>query len=97
MLIKIIDHRGKDSWVNPAYIRGITPRKDGKCTIMVSGGVGITVNQPADDAAGLINLALQEAASLGVSGDMSSAQISAEHEQAQSQQAAMIGAIVIGG
>jgi uncharacterized protein YlzI (FlbEa/FlbD family) len=97
MLIKIIDHRGKESWVNPAYIRGVAPRKDTKCIVMVSGGVNITVSQPADEVAGLINLALQEAASLGVPGSMSGAQISEMQAQAEAQQAAMIGAVVIGG
>ena len=97
MLIKVIDHKAKEHWVNPAYIRRIAARKDGKCTIDVSGWTSVLVSQSADEVAGLINIALQEAARLGVHDGLGPAQLAEQQSQAEAQQAAMIGAIVVGG
>lgn len=97
MLIKVIDQRGKTTWVNPAYIRTLRKYRDRKSQISVSGSGPIIVDEPLDDVAGSINLALHAEASMLSKSGNPEAQI-AERAQAEiAQQQAMIAAIVIGG
>lgn len=97
MLIKVIDQKGKTIWVNPTYINGLREYRGGKCQFNVSGWGMIVVNEPADDVAGSINLALHAEASMLSKSGNPEAQI-AERAQAEiAQQQAMITAIVIGG
>ena len=101
MLIKFIDHKDKTHWVNPAYIRALNEKGAEKTQIGVSGSaMPMVVNGRPDDIAGLINLAIQEAALLTGIGNPATpapAQIAEESTQAETTQAAIISSVVIGG
>lgn len=105
MLIKFIDHKDKTHWVNPAYIKSIKEKGTDKAQIEVSGwAMGLVVKGQADEVAGLINLAVQEAALMGLgpiadqdAGTPTPAQLAEESQQADSTQAAIFSSVVIGG
>ena len=103
MLIKFIDHKDKTLWVNPAYIKSVKEKGKDKAQVEVSGWpLALVVNGDADEIAGLINLAAQEAMLLGQMGGASpgtpsTAQLADQQEQANASQAAIIGSVVIGG
>jgi len=97
MLIKVIDQKGKTIWVNPTYINGLRQYRGGKSQFNVSGWGMIVVNEPPDDVAGSINLALHAEASMVRNTGQTEAQISERAQAEQAQQNAMISAIVIGG
>lgn len=59
MLVKIIDHKGKERYINAAFIKSIAAKGDGQTDIEVSGwAVKIRVNQLPDQVAAVINAAL---------------------------------------
>lgn len=96
MLIKVIDHKGKVWWVNPAYVRGLIDRGKGQTGIDVSGWTGhLRVNVEMDEVAGLVNLVLERMA--GPSGAMIAEQAARTEEDRQAQEAAVMAAVVIGG
>ncbi|USN97876.1 MAG: hypothetical protein H6810_06670 [Phycisphaeraceae bacterium] len=93
MLVKVIDHKGKACWVNPAYVRGLLEK--GRMTgIDVSGWPGqVKVDVPMDEVAGLLNIAME---SSDLNGAMISEQAARSEEALAQQQAAMAAVIVIG-
>jgi hypothetical protein len=105
MLIKFIDHKDKTHWVNPAYVKSVKEKGADKAQIEVSGwAMSLVVKGQADDVAGLINLAIQEAALMGLGplggggpGSPTPAQLAEEQQQTDSTQAAIISSVVIGG
>lgn len=105
MLIKFIDHKDKTHWVNPAYIKSMKEKGADKTQIEVSGwAMGLVVKGQADEIAGLLNLAVQEAALLGLgpianqdAGTPTAAQLAEENQQAETSQAAIFSSVVIGG
>lgn len=59
MLVKIIDHKGKERYINAAFIKSIAAKGDEQTDIEVSGwAVKIRVNQLPDQVAAVINAAL---------------------------------------
>lgn len=95
MLVKVIDHKGKVWWVNPAYVRGLIDKGGDKTGIDVSGWSGYTrVNAPIDEVAGLMNLAMERLSAEGSAIAERAAQNEAEQQAAQ---AAVMASIVIGG
>jgi hypothetical protein len=58
MLVKVIDHKGKERYINAAFVKSIAPRGE-QTEIEVSGwAVKIKVDRPADEVATVINAAL---------------------------------------
>jgi hypothetical protein len=95
MLVKVIDHKNKAWWVNPAYVRGLIDRGGGRTTIDVSGWPGHPkVDVPIDEVAGLLNLAMEN---LALDGATIAEQVAQSEAEQQAQQTAAIAAIVIGG
>ncbi len=105
MLIKFIDHKDKTHWVNPAYVKSVKEKGADKAQIEVSGwAMGLVVKGQADEVAGLINLAIQEAALMGLGplasgspGTPTPAQLADDEQQNDSTHAAIISSVVIGG
>lgn len=108
MLIKFIDHKDKTHWVNPSYIKSVKDKGSDKAQIEVSGwAMSLVVKGQADEVAGLINLATQEAALMGFGpmamggsggpGSPTPAQLAEEQQQTDSTQAAIFSSVVIGG
>ncbi|MFK7760454.1 MAG: hypothetical protein AB8C13_10990 [Phycisphaerales bacterium] len=59
MMVKIIDTKGKERFVNAAYIKAVTPKGDDKADIDFGSWSGaVRVNQPAEQVAEVINAAL---------------------------------------
>lgn len=85
MLVKVVDHRGKERYVNAAYIKSITPRNDAQTDIEVSGWTTkVRVDQPADQVADIVNAALP--------GNLDTL-LATEAEQEQANNAAIIAVI----
>lgn len=62
MLVKVIDHKGKERYINAAFVKSITPKDETRTDIEVSGwAVKIRVEQPAEAVAQVINAALPSA------------------------------------
>ena len=59
MMVKIVDVKGKERYVNAAYVRSVTPKGTGKADIDFGHWSGaIRVNQPAEQVAEIVNTAL---------------------------------------
>ncbi|MAY73542.1 MAG: hypothetical protein CMJ31_02250 [Phycisphaerae bacterium] len=60
MFIKITDKRGRERWVNPLYVKSLTPKAGGSETdIEVSNwGMKFRVGQPPEEIAMELNAAL---------------------------------------
>ncbi|RMH30901.1 MAG: hypothetical protein D6692_00970 [Planctomycetota bacterium] len=62
MLVKVIDHKGKERYINAAFVKSITPKDEIRTDIEVSGwAVKLRVEQPAETVAQVINAALPSA------------------------------------
>ena len=62
MLVKVIDHKGKERYINAAFVKSVTPKDDSRTDIEISGwAVKIRVEQPAETVAQIINAALPSA------------------------------------
>jgi len=63
MLVKILDHKGKERWLNPIYVKSLLPKGDDATDIEVSGwATKVRVKQSADEVALAINAAMPDAA-----------------------------------
>jgi hypothetical protein len=84
MLVKVIDHKGKERYINAAFVKSVTPK--GEMTeIEVSGwATKIRVDRPADHVADIINAALP--------GNLDTL-LAAEAEQQQQNETALIAVI----
>jgi hypothetical protein len=59
MLVKVIDHKGKERYINAAFIKSIAPKNETQAEIEVSGwAMKVRVDQTADQVAAIINAAL---------------------------------------
>ena len=59
MMIKVIDVKGKERYINAAYVRSVTPKGAEKCDIDFGQWSGaVRVNQPAEQVAEVLNTAL---------------------------------------
>ncbi|MEL6328682.1 MAG: hypothetical protein AAFR38_03390 [Planctomycetota bacterium] len=82
MLVKIIDHKGKERHINAFFVKTVMPKGDDQCEIEVSGAaLKIKVNQPADEVALTINAAMPDTQAF-------LAAAAATEEERQQQQAA---------
>lgn len=63
MLVQITDHKGKEYWINPLYVRMVTPKGEDQCEIQglaTSLGTHIRVKAPAADVAAQISAAMPD-------------------------------------
>lgn len=59
MLVKVIDHKGRERFINAAFIKSVTPKGENQTDIEVSGwATKVRVDQPADAVAQTVNAAL---------------------------------------
>ncbi len=59
MLVKVIDHKGKERYINAAFIKSIAPKNETQAEIEVSGwAMKVRVDQTADQVAAIVNAAL---------------------------------------
>lgn len=59
MLVKMIDHKGKERYINAAFIKSITPKNETQAEIEVSGwAMKVRVDQHPDQVAAIVNAAL---------------------------------------
>ncbi len=59
MLVKVIDHKGKERYINAAFIKSITPKNETQAEIEVSGwAMKVRVDQHPDQVAAIVNAAL---------------------------------------
>lgn len=58
MLVKVIDHKGKERYINAAFVKSIAPKGE-QTEIEISGwAVKIKVDRPAEEVATIINAAM---------------------------------------
>ena len=63
MLVKVIDHKGKERWINPIYVKSMQAKGADTTEIEMSGwATKLRVKQPADEIAVSINAAMPDAA-----------------------------------
>ncbi len=63
MLLKLTDHKGKERWLNPIYVKSLRARGPSDTEVEISGWtVKLRVRQPADELALAINAAMPDAA-----------------------------------
>lgn len=56
MLVKVVDHKGRERYINPAFIKSLSSKGDDECEIEVSGWMqALRVRQPMDDVAAVLN------------------------------------------
>lgn len=61
MLVKLTDLKGKDIWVNPLYVKSLTPKRDDETHVEVSGwALKMKVPQNVEDVALTLNAAMPE-------------------------------------
>tara|TARA_R110000744_G_scaffold116284_2_gene217424 strand:+ start:180 stop:452 length:273 start_codon:yes stop_codon:yes gene_type:complete len=59
MMVKIVDTKGKERYVNAAYVRSVSPKGDDKADIDFGHWSGaVRVKMPADQVAEIINASL---------------------------------------
>lgn len=84
MLVKVIDHKGKERYINAAFVKSVAPKGE-QTEIEVSGwAVKIKVDRPAEEVATIINAALPSNID---------ALLATEAEQQQQNEAALIAVI----
>jgi len=77
MLVKIIDHKGKQRYINAAFVKSLTAKGDAQTDIEVSGwAVKVRVDMTPDAVAEILNAAMP----------LSLDTVLAESEQEQQQQ-----------
>jgi hypothetical protein len=85
MLVKVIDHKGRERFINAAFIKSVAAKGDDQTEIEVSGwATKVRVNQLADQVAAIVNAALP--------GNID-ALLATEAEQQQSNEAVLIAVI----
>ncbi len=87
MLVKLVDHKGKERYINPIYVKALTAKSDTETEIEISGWSSkVRVKQPVDDVALAVNAAMPDAA----------AYIAAQEDEKAAQDAAAAATVVIG-
>lgn len=86
MLVKVIDHKGRQRYINAAFVKSVSPKGEALTEIEVSGwAVKIKVDQPAELVAQVINAALP--------GNLDALLAAEEEQQQQANNAAVISVI----
>lgn len=63
MLVKLVDYKGKARWVNPLYVKALTPKGEADTEVEVSGWpIKLRIAVPPDELALTINAAMPDAA-----------------------------------
>ncbi|MDF1808650.1 MAG: hypothetical protein P1U42_03050 [Phycisphaerales bacterium] len=59
MLVKLVDHKGKDQYINAVYVKAILPKGINKCTVEISGRSSrLRVNMDAASVVDIVNAAM---------------------------------------
>lgn len=70
MLVKLTDHKGKDVWINPLYVKSLSIKKPGETQVEVSGwSLKMRVRQDIEELALTINAAMPESVSAFVAAE----------------------------
>ncbi|MCC5822483.1 MAG: hypothetical protein LAT64_02770 [Phycisphaerales bacterium] len=86
MLVKVVDHKGKERFINAAFVKSLHPKGDDQADIEISGwATKIRVAQPMDQVAEIINAAMP--------GSLENL-LTAENEQTQSDDNAALFAVI---
>lgn len=85
MLVKVIDHKQKERYINASFVKAIHPKGPESCEIEVSGWGKMKVDEAPERVAQTINAAMP--------GNIDALLISEEEQAQQQQQAAMIAVI----
>jgi len=87
MLVKVIDHKGKEKYINAAFVKAIHPKGDSECEIELSGWhTKIRVKADPARAAEVINGAMPDLSAL-------LGPVTEEDQTQHDQQTAVIAAI----
>ena len=91
MLVKVIDHKGKERFVNVMFVKSVAPKGEDQCEIEMSGwATKIRVKDTAENVALTLSAAVP-----GLLGAMGSA-VAAGEEQDQQTQASVATGLVVG-
>lgn len=86
MLIKLTDHRGKDRYLNPMYVKGLLSKGSNTTEVEVSGwNSKLKVKMPIDDVAAMLNAGMPDGLFTGEAETIAAT----EGEHADEHQAAM--------
>ncbi|MFK7884691.1 MAG: hypothetical protein AB8F26_10975 [Phycisphaerales bacterium] len=86
MLIKVVDHKGKERFINAAFIKSVTPKNETQTEIEISGwAMKLKVDQPAETVAQIVNASLP--------GNFDALLAAESEEQAQNDAAVLIAVI----
>lgn len=70
MLVKLTDHKGKERWLNPIYVKSLLAKGPGETEVEVSGWSSkMRIRQNAEDVALAINAAMPDAADYIAAGE----------------------------
>lgn len=70
MLVRLTDHKGKERWVNPIYVKSLLAKGPGETEVEVSGWTSkMRVRLSADEVALMINAAMPDAADYIAAGE----------------------------
>ncbi len=59
MLVKLVDYKGKDHYINAVYVKAIIPKGINKCAVEISGrSTRLTVSMNAGALADILNAAM---------------------------------------
>ena len=59
MLVKLVDTKGKDHYINAVYVKAILPKGFNQCAVEISGrSTRLRIKQPAETIAAIINAAM---------------------------------------
>ncbi|MEL6740069.1 MAG: hypothetical protein AAFP26_05380 [Planctomycetota bacterium] len=87
MLVRFTDHKGKDRYINPIYVKSLGVKNDTETEIEISGwSLKLRVKRPMDEVATMISAAMPDAAA-------AIAAMESEQQAAQNQ-AAATGAVI---
>lgn len=90
MLVKVIDTKGKERFVNAMYIRSVLPKGLNRSEIDFGGlGTRIRVDQPAESVAEIINASMPSSYEA-----MMAAELIAAEQQNETQQNAAVIAVI---
>lgn len=99
MLVKLTDHKGKDFWVNPMYVKAVAAAKGGGAEVYITFGTTwsqtqvIKTEAGPEEVAGWISAAMPEGS--GVSAYYAAAGAAEEEAARQQQQASQ--AVILSG
>ena len=63
MLVQLIDHKGKEWWVNPLYVKMVVPKGPESCEVhgvTTALGSPLRIKAPADEVAAALSAAMPD-------------------------------------